>query len=128
MRQQMLQSNQKSHQKRGSAGVRLQVRQLRQLPQLGGNGIHEIIIEKESVQTQNQKEGKASAVRQQMLYSNITSHQKRGSGGVRLQLYQLRQHSQLGGNRSIEIIIVKVTARTWTQKRESVSDAAEDAL
>ena len=59
-----------THKKLGSAGVRLQVLQLRQFPKLGGNVPVEIILGKASAHKLTRKEGKVSAVLQKMLYCN----------------------------------------------------------
>ena len=58
-------------------------------------------------------------MRQQMLYGNKQLHQKHESAGVHLQVRQLRHLPHLGGDDLVEIVIVEVAARTWTQKRET---------
>ena len=183
MRQQMLYGIKQLHKKHGVAAVRLQVRQLRHLPQLGGNDLVEIICGKDSAHTWTQK-SETSAVRQQMLCSdynriesvgvpgfayscvscvncpssvgmaplslllesflpkrgpqkrerrqqcvtNKPSHQKRGSGGVCLQVVHLRQFPQLGGNGTNEFILGKASAHTWSRKEGNVSAVRQQVL
>ena len=66
--------------------------------------------------------------RHQLRHSNKPSQQKRGSGGVCLQIVQFRQFPQLGGNGPNKFILGKASAHTWSRKEGKVSVVRQKML
>ena len=128
MWQQLRHSNKSSHQKRGGDGVCLQVVQLGQLPKLGGNGSNEFILRKASAHKWSRKEGKASAMRQQMLYSNNNRIRSVAVTGFAYSVVSFFNFPSSVGMDPLILFLLRSLPARGPKSGKGVSSAAADAL